>query len=55
MGLGLSFKGSGEGYVSRIRPGIGGTLVVIKKSQKLTTTVAPSASLFGRRLGTCPR
>jgi len=38
MGLRLFFKGSGEGYVSRIRLGIRWTHVVISRGQKLTTT-----------------
>jgi len=39
MRLRLSFKDSGEGYVSRIRLGIVWTRVVISSGQKLTTTV----------------
>jgi len=55
MRLVLSFKGAGEGYVSRIHPGIRWTYVVISRDRKLTTTDVPSSSLFGIRLGTLPR
>ena len=55
MGIRLSFKGSGEGHVSRIRPEIGWTHVVISRGQKLTTIDAPSTFLFGMRSGTRPR
>jgi len=34
MGLGLFFKGFGEGYVSRVRPGIGRTRVAISRESK---------------------
>jgi len=40
MGLELSFKGSGEDYVSRIHRGIRWTRIVISRGQKLTTTIA---------------
>jgi len=39
MRLELSFKGFGEGYVSRIHRGIRWTHIVISRGQKLTTTV----------------
>jgi len=41
MGLELSFKDFGEGYVSRIHPQIRWTCVVISGDWKLTTTDTP--------------
>jgi len=52
MRLRLSFKGSRKDYVSRLRQGVGWTCVAISRGQKLTTTDAPSAFLFGMRSGT---
>ena len=51
MGLELSFKGSGEDYVSRIRREIIWTRIIIARGGKLITTDAPSAflSLAGGR------
>ena len=45
MRMRITFKGSGEGHVSRIHPAIRWTCVVITRGRKLTTTDAPSASL----------
>jgi len=51
MGLKFSFKGSVEGYVSRIHSGITWTRIVISRGQKLTSAVFIALFITFNQLG----